>query len=125
MVQNKFDQHLENQKLENEEEILQACVYREGDKRTLHAFVVVRTLRNFYSFERNEITVVIQRAAAHIHIVIFHFKGKQRKGFLQETDWEPGKGTIGEIGHYKHNKILNHKYIIVSFAMVKLWLHKY
>jgi len=107
MVLNKCD-HLENQKLENEEEIiLQACVYREGEKRTFHAFVVVRTLRNFYSFERNETAVVIQRAAAaHIHKVIFQFKGKQRKGFLQETDWEPGKGTIAEIVR----NILNHKY---------------
>lgn len=81
------------------EGIEEIAVFREGteEKRGNHVFVVCKTKKYFYSVERWDTSIFMQRSSKLVDVVNIqaHLKDfKRRKKWIIETNWVKGKGTV-------------------------------
>ncbi len=87
------------------------AVFRDGklNDRTAHAFVVFQTDKYSYSVERG-LTGVVMQISENIEDVIFSYRGRKRQGYIRETDWVDGEGTVGDLVELIKRKVLLEKY---------------
>lgn len=97
----KIPEHFENGNkygLKNEH-IKEICVYRHGDGsyREYHAFVVIKTERNYFSIERWCKYVAVNKSNRLRDVVDNCFKNNRTGNIQRETDWLDAKGTVWQV----------------------------
>ncbi len=98
--------HLKGEKVEY------VAAFRNGDPKSIsaHFFVVVKTENCWYSFERWPQRICIQ-LSRNLSDVTGRLEDEERTdGFIQETEWIEGKGTVGDIVDLITTKINRKKY---------------
>lgn len=89
------------------DKVTKIAVFRDGktNDRTSHVFVVFQTDNYFYSVERWPDGIVIQ-SSKDIEDVTFSLYGNKRKGYILETEWVDGEGTVNEVVKFIEKTIL-------------------